>query len=332
MKRMLLLLAILALPAASHAASKGGRLVALVTAETQNQLIAVELPSGKVMRRLPMPADPQNVEANDHTAVVVSTRGGAVTLVDVPTLRIRKVIHGFASPHIAALSPGGGYAYVTDDARGQLVVLGLARSRVLDRVFVGFGAHHMSFRPHHHELWIALGERARSIHIIDTSQAAHPRRKGWFSPRNTGLMHDLSFAPGGRRLWVTSDDRSEIAVFDAHTQKRLFTLPAGSPPQHVAFRRYAYVTSGNDGRLRIFSVAGRLLGVANVPSGSFNLDLSPTGGVLTSSLTNGLLTYLGISGQTLLSRHVGAATRDVASVTVPPVLSPAPRRPRIATR
>ena len=42
-------------------------------------------------------------------------------------------------------------------------------------------------------------------------------------------------------------------------------------------------------------------GVASVPSGSFNLDLSPAGGVLTSSLTNGSLTHLGISGRILLS-------------------------------
>jgi DNA-binding beta-propeller fold protein YncE len=316
MKRLLLLLAVVAVPA-THGARQGGHPVALVTAETQNQLLVVGLSTGTVERRLRMPDDPQNIEANDRVAVVVSTRAGAVTLVDTRQLSVTRVFRGFGSPHIAALSPNGQFAYVTDDARGQLVVIDLARKRILDRTFVGFGAHHMSFRPHHHELWIALGERARSIHIIDTSRPARPRGKGWFSPPGGGLMHDLSFAPGGRRVWVTYDDRPEVAVFDARTRKRLFTLAAGSPPQHVAFRRYAYVTSGNDGRLRIFSVAGRLLGVATVPSGSFNLDLSPAGGVLTSSLTNGSLTHLGISGRTLMSRRVGPATRDVASVIVP---------------
>jgi DNA-binding beta-propeller fold protein YncE len=315
-KRTLLLVVLLAVPAA-HSARKEGQPVALVTAETENQLLVVSLASGRIEQRLRMPADPQNIEANDRVAVVVSTRAGAVTLVDTRRLSVTRIFRGFGSPHIAALSPNGHFAYVTDDARGELVVIGLARKRILDRVFVGFGAHHMSFRPHHHELWIALGERARSIHIIDTSQAAHPRGKGWFSPPGGGLMHDLGFAPGGRRVWVTYDDRSTIAVFDARTRKRLVTLFAGSPPQHVAFRRYAYVTSGNDGRLRIFSVAGRLLGVASVPSGSFNLDLSAAGGVLTSSLTNGSLTYLGISGRALLSRRVGPATRDVAFVNLP---------------
>jgi DNA-binding beta-propeller fold protein YncE len=269
------------------------------------------------MRRLHMPADPQNVEANNRVAVVVSTRAGAVTLVDAQRLLVTRIFRGFGSPHIAALSPDGQFAYVTDDARGQLVVIGLARKRIVDRLFVGFGAHHMSFRPHHHELWIAMGERARSIHIVDTTNAAHPRRRGWFSPADGGLMHDLAFAPGGRRVWISYDDRSTIEVFDVGTRRRIFTLPAGSPPQHVAFRRYAYVTSGNDGCLRIFSVAGRMLGIAATPPGSFNLDLAPYGAVLASSLTDGKLTMLGISGRELLSRRVAPAARDVASVILP---------------
>jgi DNA-binding beta-propeller fold protein YncE len=306
-RRALLLLAVVAVPA-SNAAHLGGEPVALVTAETQNQLIAVDVNTGRIIRRLPMPVDPQNVEAST-TAVVVSTRAGAVTLVDVRTLRIRKVIHGFVSPHIAALSPDGGYAYVTDDARGQLVVIGLARGQVVGRTFVGFGAHHMSFRPHHHELWIALGERALTIAIVDTTYADHPRRVGFFSPG--GFVHDLGFPAGGRRIWVTYDDRPSISVFDARTLHRVLTLPAGSPPQHVAFRRYAYVTSGNNGRLRIFSVAGRLLGVAKTAVGSFNLSLG-SGRVLTSSLTSGTLTELGVSGGLVWSKHVAPAARDVA--------------------
>jgi DNA-binding beta-propeller fold protein YncE len=255
MKRALLLLSVLLVPA-SNAAQLGGTPVALVTAETQNRLLVVDLSSGRVMDRLRMPADPQNVETtpSNDAGAVVSTRTGVVTLLALPSLRVRKTLTGFVSPHIAAFSPRGGYLYVTDDARGQLVTIGVARGRIVSRIFVGFGAHHMSFRPRHHQLWIALGERAKTIAIVDTSLAGRPRRIGLFSPG--GLVHDLAFPAGGRRVWITYDDRSSIAVFDARTRRSLFTRPAGSPPQHVAIRRYVYVTSGNDGRLRIFSVGG----------------------------------------------------------------------------
>jgi DNA-binding beta-propeller fold protein YncE len=315
MKRLLVMLAILVVPS-SNAADLGGEPVALVTAEVQNSLLAVDSSSGRILRRLAVPADPQNVEANDHTAVVVSTRGRAVTLVDTQRLAVTHVFRGFGSPHIAAISPDGDYAYVTDDTRGQLVVIGLARKRIIHRIFVGFGAHHMAFRPHHHELWIVLGERARSIHIVDTSDPAHPHVKGFFSPPG-GLMHDLAFAYGGRRLWITYDDRPTVGVFDVATRRQLFVVPAGSPPQHVAIGRYAYVTSGNDGRLRIFSVAGRLLGLASTAPGSFNLAIGSDATVLTPSLTTGVLTRLGSTGRRLFQRRVAVAARDAAPVVLP---------------
>jgi WD40 repeat protein len=328
MKRILLLLAILALPAASHAARQGGDPVALVTAETQNQLIAVELPSGRILRRLTMPVDPQNVEANDRVAVVVSTRGAAVTIVDLARLRIRKVIRGFGSPHIAALSPGGRYAYVTDDARGELIVINLARSKVVRRLFVGLGAHHMAVRPDGQQLWIALGERARRIVICDTSNAARPRLIGDLTP--DGAAHDLAFAPGGERVWVTHDDGSTVTLYDAQTRNRVVTLAAGRAPQHVVFSQFAlrrgsgrqhlaYVSSGYGGTLQVFwAESHRLIRTVRVPYGSFNA--SSSGGLLvTASLLRGTLTELDAAQpwRRLSAAHVAPAARDVAVALLP---------------
>ena len=322
-RRMLLLLVLLAVPAA-HGARQGGQPVALVTAETQNQLIAVSLPSGRILRRLPMPADPQNVEAGARTAVVVSTRGGAVTLVDVFTLRIRKVLRGFASPHIAALSPDGRFAYVTDDARGQLVTIGLAHGRIVKKLFVGLGAHHMAISPDGRQLWIALGERARSITVVDTTRM---RVVGHIVP--DGAAHDLAFSPGGRRVWVTHDDLSTITLYDARSRKPVKTLAAGSPPQHLVFsefalngsnpQHFAYVTSGYEGRLRIFyAESHRFLRTVVVPHGSFNA--STRGGlVVTASLLRGTLAELGASPpwRRLQTTTVAPAARDVAVAVLP---------------
>jgi YD repeat-containing protein len=328
MKRALLVLAVLVLPAASDAAPQGGRPVALVTAETQNRLIAVELPSGRILRRLTMPMDPQNVEANDRVAVVVSTRGAAVTIVDVPRLQVRKVIRGFGSPHIAALSPGGRFAYVTDDARGELDVINVVRSKVVRRLFVGLGAHHMAVRPDGQQLWIALGERARRIVICDTSNAARPRVIGHLTP--DGAAHDLAFTPEGRRVWVTHDDRSTVTLYDAETRNRVITLAAGRPPQHVVFsvfalrkgsgrQHLAYVTSGYGGRIQVFwAESHRLIRTVRVPYGSFNAASS--GGLLaTASLLRGTLTELDAARpwRRLGEARVAPASRDVALAVLP---------------
>ena len=257
--------------------------------------------------------------------MVVSTSAGAVTLLSLPRLRVRRTIRGFATPHIAAFSPNGQYLYVTDDARGELVVIGVRRARVMRRLFVGSGAHHIAVRPDGKRLWIVLGERAREIVIVNARRPAHPWVAGrLFDGDLGGLAHDAAFAPGGKRVWVTYDDRPTITVFDARTYRTLFTLPAGSPPQHVAFGphsfvptgRYAYVTSGNDGRLRIFSLRGGLLGVAPTPAGSFNLSLGDDR-VLTSSLTRGTLTELRSTGGRIWTRRVAPAARDAAFADLP---------------
>jgi DNA-binding beta-propeller fold protein YncE len=313
-KRALLLLAILAVPAGSHAAGHRGP-IALVTAETQNQLLAVDLASGRVIRRLRMPADPQNVEAYAGEAAVVSARAGAVTFVDPSTLKVQRVLRGFGAPHIAAFAPGGDYLYVTDDARGQLAVI---LAHVLRRVFVGHGAHHMTFSPDQRRLWIVLGERARSIAVVDTSRVTRPRLVGHVDPQ--GLAHDAAFTPDGRFVWVAYDDQPYLRVFNARTQRPVATLYAGRPPAHVRFdqssglpryRPYAYVTSGNGAALRVFDWRRRrLVRTLRTSQGSFNLAVD-RGLVATSSLTGG--TVLAFRGaRRLLNERVAPAARDVA--------------------
>jgi len=291
--------------------------VALVTAETMNQLIAVALPSGRILKRLPMPSDPQNVAVCGRTAAVVSVRAGAVTLVDTLTLKVRRVLRGFASPHIPACSPDGRYIYVTDDARGQLAVI---RGRVIRKLFVGYGAHHMAPSPDQQRLWIALGERARSITVVDTTHPARPRLIGHVDPH--GLAHDLAFGPNGRRVWVTYDAGVHVQIFDASTRRPMKALYGGTPPQHIAFdpfskARHAYVTSGDDGTLRVISLAtGRTQRIVRMPPGSFNVTTFGSF-VLASSLTNGTLTELSDSGRVLLSRRIAPAARDTAVATLP---------------
>jgi DNA-binding beta-propeller fold protein YncE len=316
-----LVAAALLVPASQAHFAGGGPTYALVTAETLNQLVVVELPSGRVVKRLRLPADPQNVEAYAGAAVVVSTRAGSVTLIDPTTLRIKKVIRGFGAPHIAAFSPDGDYVYVTDDERGQLAVI---LGRVIRKLFVGRGAHHMAFAPDERRLWIALGERATSIAVLDTSRdtgrIARPRVIGHVDPK--GLAHDLAFTPDGRYVWVTYDDRPVVRVFNARTQHVVATLYGGPAPQHVrfddadglpVFGRYAYVSSGNSGQLRVFDWrTRRLVRTIRTPLGSFNLSID-RGRIATASLSQGIVTEL--VGDRRNSARVAPATRDVALAT-----------------
>jgi DNA-binding beta-propeller fold protein YncE len=96
----------------------------------------------------------------------------------------------------------------------------------------------MSFSPDQRRLWVALGESANTITILDTSDVDHPRVIGHFAPGFR--VHDLSFTPDGRQVWITSATGPDVTAFDSRSGRPLFRVPVGPAPQHIAFTaRYA---------------------------------------------------------------------------------------------
>ena len=287
---------------------------ALVTAETENRLLVVDLPSGRVVRRLAIASDPEDVAANSgacSSVVVTSAAAGKVTVLDGETLGRRGVIGGFGTPHIAEIAPGGAYAYVTDDARGTVTVMYLGTPHVTSTIEVGASAHHLSFDAARHLAWVALGETARTIVILDTANLADPHVIGRFDPGFAA--HDVEFSPDGRQAWVSSADSPDVSVFSAVDRRVLFRVPVGTGPQHVAFTgRFAYLTSGY-GRVieKVDAATGRVLTRASSPYGSFELDAAQ-GYVVASSLLRGTLAIYNPQLKLLHVVDLAPATREVA--------------------
>jgi hypothetical protein len=121
---------------------------------------------------------------------------------------------------------------------------------------------------------------------------------------------------------VTYDVGRRVRIFDAITRRPLKALYGGAAPQHVAFIPYskhdhAYVTSGDDGTMRVFSLpTTRLLRSVRLPTGSFNVSTFGSL-VVTSSLTRGTLTELSDAGRVILNERVARSARDVAVAAVP---------------
>ncbi|HET6864660.1 MAG TPA: hypothetical protein VFH80_02015, partial [Solirubrobacteraceae bacterium] len=248
---------------------------ALVTAETENRLLVVDLPSGRVVRRIEIATDPEDVAADSgecSTVIVVSAAGRVVTVLDGETMNARRVLGGFVAPHIPEIAPGGQYGYVTDDGAGTVTAIYLGDARVTSTIEVGAGAHHLSFDATHPRAWVALGESARTIVVLSTQQLDRPRVIGRFDPGFA--VHDLSFSPDGTRVWVTAAGGPDVAVFDATSRRLLFRVPVGRSPQHVALTgRYAYLTSGYGSTIeQVDAHTGRILRRARTPYGSFELS------------------------------------------------------------
>lgn len=291
----------------------GGTPVALVTAESENEVLAVSVPGGKVLRRVHI-QDPQAIAAEVNGQAVVVSPKGTVTLLDWRTLKVLAVLRNFRSPQIAAVTPDGEWVYVTDAATGELSVIELLTRRVVDRVYVGAGAHHLAISPNFQRAWVALGESAQTIVMLDTSKANRPRVIGHIHPRVAA--HDLIFAPNGRTVWISSARAPYISVLNASSGRVVATVPAGPGPQHIAFGAYThapvFITSGYGSTLEMVNAAThKVLRRVPVPYGSFNL--ATAGGlVVTASLLDGAVSEYTTTLRRWMRVTVAPRTRDVA--------------------
>jgi DNA-binding beta-propeller fold protein YncE len=287
--------------------------LALVTAETRNAVVAVDVRTGQIRGRVLLPADPENVAVAAGVAVVVSSAAGTVSLLDDRRLRVQSELHGFAAPHIPAIAPDLRYAYVTDDAAGTLTPIKLHGHRALAPVALGAGAHHLSFSPNGRTLWVALGESARTIVIVDVRDPARPRIIRRFDPGFAA--HDLVFSPDGRSVWVSAATGRDVTVLDSRTLHVRFRVPVGRGPQHIVLNRGdAYVTSGYASVIeRVSASTGRILARERTPYGSFELDARGDH-VATSSLLRGEVALFDSTLHVKKLVHVAPATRDVAIV------------------
>jgi DNA-binding beta-propeller fold protein YncE len=292
----------------------GGGGVALVTADTESRVAVVELATGRIVTSVPTLPGPRSVESvAARVGVVCHTAHGAVSLIEGPRLRVRRVLKGFDEPRYTAAAPNGRHAFVSDSGRREVVTVDVVRGRVVASVAVGGPARHISIDPSGRTIWVSLGSKAEQVAVVDVSRAAAPRLVRRFRP--PFLAHDVGIVPAGRHVWVSSGDRGALAVYDRRNGDLLRRLPADAPPQHVTFLDgRVFVTSGDDGILRVYDGAGRLLRATSIPTGSYNVQHAFGGLILMPSLSRGTLCVADARGQVLRTLRVARSSHDACFV------------------
>jgi hypothetical protein len=295
--------AALALAPEAHARQLGGTPTALVTADLESHVVAVELATGRVLREIPTRAGPRSIEQVGNLALVAHTVQGALSVIDGATLRVRHVIGGFREPRYTA-AVDGRHAFVTDSGDGTVALVDVVGAEVIRRLPLGGPARHLSYDGR--RLWVALGTKARRVAVVDASRQ---RLLSRFAP--PFLAHDVGLARGGHS-WVTSGAARELVVYRRGGTLR---LPADAPPQHVTFLDgRVFVTSGDDGTLRVYDGAGRLLRTTRIPTGSYNVQHAFGGLILMPSLRRGTLCVADARGQVLRTVRVARSSHDACFV------------------
>jgi DNA-binding beta-propeller fold protein YncE len=287
---------------------------ALVTADEEARLVAVELASGRVLRHVATQPKPRSIEAVGAMAVVAHSELGALSLVRGSTLKVEHVLRDLGEPRYTAAHPDGRHAYVTDAKQGEVVVLDVVLGRILGRAHVGALARHVTIRPDGRRLWVALGPKAEEIAVVDLSHRRKPRLLRRFRP--PFLAHDVGWAPSGKLVWVSSGDRDEVAIYAARNGRLVRRLAADEPPQHFSFLDdLVYVASGESGTLRVHRVDGARLRETAVPPESYNVQQSH-GWLVTPGLGTGSLCVLDRHGRVRFRKTVARSSHDACIVTL----------------
>jgi hypothetical protein len=290
--------------------------LALVTADLESRLVAVELASGRVHRYVRTLPKPRSIEAVGPIAVVAHSELGALTLVRASTLAVVHVLRGFGEPRYTAGHPDGRHAYVTDAERGQIVALDVLQGRVLAREHVGALVRHLTIDPSGRTLWIALGAKAEQVAVVDVTRRGRPRLVRRFRP--PFLAHDVGWAPEGKRVWISSGDRNEVAIYQARSGRLMKRLSADRPPQHFTFRGdVVYVASGESGTLRVHRTDGHRDATTAIPADSYNVQQA-YGWVVTPGLGRGTLCVLDRSGRVVWRKTIARSSHDACIVVARP--------------
>lgn len=286
----------------------GGTALAYVTADLESHVVVLDVQRAEVVKRIRTGPGPRSIEAVRATlAVVAHTEHGVVSILDAVPGRVRAEVEGFSAPRYTAIHPGLPYAYITDSAREEIVVVDIEAARIVRRVRVPGPARHISLSLDGQELWTALGTKAARIAMLDTSDARRPKLVRTFA--TPFLAHDVVFSPDWGEVWVTSGSEKRIALYRPGRAPRV--LDAGAPPQHVAFgQRSAFVASGDDGTVRRHNLDGSLVREARVPHGSYNVAFFDRIGLVSPSLGAGTVAALDPNGRVRAVRKVARAAHD----------------------
>jgi hypothetical protein len=292
----------------------GGTWLALVTADAEAHVVALEPATGHIVARIPTLAGPRSVESLRSTwAVVAHTAHGRLSLIHAPTLRVRRVVASLREPRYTAMRPADDLAFVTDSASQRIVAVEVPSGRIVSSVAVPGPARHVSLSPDGDVLWTALGSKAERIAVVDVS-ARRPRLARTIAPPFPA--HDVVFAPDGDHVWVTSGARRRLAVYERDGRRPVAVLGALGAPQHIAFAgRRALVASGADGVVRVHRLDGELVDEARVPVGSYNVSFSDGCGLAVRPwLTGGTVAVLDAGGSVRHVQRVARAAHDACLV------------------
>jgi hypothetical protein len=240
--------------------------LAFVSVTGASQVVGIDLDTRRVVAHISVPSGPAQIaSSNDlRQLLVVSPQAGKVTLINAITRKVVNVFSGFGRPTGVAFGPGmdsvghSWYAYVTDEQRGQLVVIDLRRLAVVSRVAVGRSPMSIVVGD---LIWVTHGSGEPFVTALAVNTSAHPK----IVDRIPAGGAALAAAPEADSITLgVTYVNGQVGAVDAGTHLLLWRKQLSAPVYGLAAdflnERSMWVTSPRIGTTILLSAStGRVL-------------------------------------------------------------------------
>jgi DNA-binding beta-propeller fold protein YncE len=247
-----------------------------------NSLTAIDPRTGSPGRTLPV-TDPYNMyfTPNGKYAIIVAERLSRLDFRDPHTMRMHRSVHVPCSgvDHMD-FTASGRYALASCEFSGQMVVLDVARERVVGEITLRSTAMPQD---------VKLSPDGRLFYVADMASNgvwkidAHTFKKVGFLPTGAGA-HGLYVSRDSRYLYVSNRNEGSISLISFRTgrQVRKWHIPGGGSPDMggvSANGRVLWLSGRYNGVVYAISTStGRLLARIPVGSGPHGLSVFPQPG------------------------------------------------------
>src|SRR5215467_3685308 len=211
------------------------------------------------------------------TLAVVSIGSNSVTLIDTTTNKMKKIIYVGRAPHEAFFTPNGRELWVVVRGEDYVSVIDPMQMKEVRRIKVANGPGMTMFGPDGKYAFVC-SSFTPELAVIDVESHQVIKRLPQASP----FSPNIAVSPENDEVWITLKDIGRVQIYSAKPpfeQKAL--LDTGAITNHVNFvnnhnGKFAYVSIGGLGAVKVFRRGPTPEIVANLPDGDLPHGISPS--------------------------------------------------------
>jgi PQQ-dependent catabolism-associated beta-propeller protein len=288
-----------------------------VSNEGSNVVHVIDGAAGKVIGQMAVGRRPRGMAlSNDaKTLYVAVSDDNRIDVVDLASQRVIGELPSGPDPEVIALHPDGAHVFVANEADSQVSIVDIAQRKIIAEVPVGAEPEGMAISPDG-SLALCTSESSSMAHFIAT--------RG--DPSQPELLDNVMvdtrpryamFTADSRQVWVSSELRATVAVFDTATRRRTGRIDFEQLRPDLQIVQAIGIQIMRDGS-RAFIALGRANLVAEVdPANLAVLRYFPTGSrvwnIALAPDESRLYAAAGLSGElTLIDLHSNQPTATLA--------------------